>query len=393
MGIVEDELAGPSVFKDRSVLDFDWVPSELPHRQEELRQLTATFKTILDGAGAQNVLVTGSVGTGKTVLSRKFSSEFKEACHKAGKRLAVEYVNCRSNAADALVLTKILTSFDERYPAKGFSTNEMLRDLRNTLTRRQSDLLLILDEADALLAKVGSDLVYQFTRFGQGDPKAPRVHLILISTREDLLLQMDEAARSTFKRSNVLRIEKYDQPQLVDILGHRVRLGFHKGTVDDEVVELIADIASEEGDARYAIEILEHAGRIADGERGQAIEGEHVRAAKANTRSFVTESKLRLLPVHQLYLLVALGRRLKRTRKAFATTGEVEDVYAVVCEEHGETARGHTQFWKYLKELETADWLRLKKSEGGQAGRTQLISLPDVPADVLLKKLDAVLGD
>jgi cell division control protein 6 len=393
MGIVEDELQGQTVFRDRPVLDFDWVPDQLPHRDEQLRMLTGYFRPVLEASAAQNVYVTGRVGTGKTAVSRKFAGELRKAVQDRGGRLDVQYVNCRSNAADALVLTHVLTSLDERYPAKGFSTNEMLRDLRRKLSARQSNLLLILDEADALLQKAGSDLVYQFTRFGQGEAKAPRVNLLLVSMRDDLLMQMDEAARSTFKRSNVLRLEPYTAEQLADILADRVRRGFVAGTVTDDVVELIADIAAEEGDARYAIELLEHAGRLADSEQSEWVQAEHVRAAKANTRSFVTESKLRPLPRHQLFVLVALSRRLRRTGNSYAVTGEVEDVYRIVAEEHAETARGHTQFWKYLKELEGAGWIRIKKSMGGTEGKTQRISLPDVPAKVLLDKLTAVLGE
>ena len=82
------------------------------------------------------------------------------------------------------------------------------------------------------------------------------------SSWERLIELMDEAARSSFKRSNVLRLPPYTAPQLMDILSERVRLGFHKGTVAPDAVELIADIAAEEGDARYAIELLEHAGRL-----------------------------------------------------------------------------------------------------------------------------------
>ena len=69
--VIEDELYSASVMKDLRVLDFDFVPDELPHRNEQLRFLARLFKPLLDQI-AQNVVIKGPVGTGKTVLAKKF---------------------------------------------------------------------------------------------------------------------------------------------------------------------------------------------------------------------------------------------------------------------------------------------------------------------------------
>lgn len=395
MGIVEDELGGTSVFSDRAKLDFNFVPPDLPHRDAELKTLTSLFRPVADQSASQSVLITGSVGTGKTVLSKKFSADFADACRK--RQLSVEpvHVNCRQRASEGLVLHQILRHFDPKYPERGFSTNEMIRDLRKQLERRGCHLLVTLDEADALVAKEGSDLVYAMTRFDdeRAIPKAT-LSLLLISARDDLPLMLDEATRSTLRRSNVIRLERYTAPQLLSILRQRARLSFHKGAVDDEVLEMISEIAADDGDARYAIELLEHAGRLADEDGRPKVEAEYVRAAKAHTRSFVTESKIRLLGPHQTLALKAIARKLARSRaRAYVTTGEAEDAYKLVVEEHGEAPRAHTQFWKYLNELETAGWIRLKGApRAASSGNTQLISLPDIPAKILLEKLDEVLA-
>ena len=57
---------------------------------------------------------------------------------------------------------------------------------------------------------------------------------------------------------------------------------------------------------------------------------------------------------------------------AYATTGSVEQSYKVACEEFGQEPRAHTQFWKYLKQLEGAGFLLSRLSGKGQAGTTQL---------------------
>jgi archaeal cell division control protein 6 len=396
MGIVEDELGATSVFSDRSKLDFSFVPPALPHRDEEMRTLATQFRVVLEQGGSQSVFVTGSVGTGKTVLSRKFCAEFVEAARKKGMRVDTPYVNCRNNASEGLVLHQILKTFDPNYPERGFSTNEMLRDLRKHLDRRQSNCIVILDEADALVAKEGSDIVYAMTRFdGERGASKSTLSLILVSAQGHLPLMLDEAARSTLGRSKFIELKKYNERQLFDIVKQRAELAFRKGTVRSDVMELIAEIAAAEGDARYAIELLDIAGRAADADDSQAVVADYVRAAKAHTHSFVTESKLRLLAQQQLLVLKAIARKLARSKtRTFLTTGEAEEIYQLVAEEHGEKPRGHTQFWKYLNELAVAGWIGLRAAERtAESGNTQNISLPDIPPKELLGKIDEVLGD
>jgi hypothetical protein len=48
-------------------------------------------------------------------------------------------------------------------------------------------------------------------------------------------------------------------------------------------------------------------------------------------------------------------------------------------------------FWNYLKEIENAGFITMKLSGKGQLGTTQLISLPDIPAEVISTKLEELL--
>jgi hypothetical protein len=49
-------------------------------------------------------------------------------------------------------------------------------------------------------------------------------------------------------------------------------------------------------------------------------------------------------------------------------------------------------FWNYLKDIEQAGFIRVKLSGKGQLGTSQLISLPDIPAEVLRGKLEGLLA-
>jgi cell division control protein 6 len=371
-------------------LDFDYVPDELIHRDEQQKMLAQMFKPLLSNV-SQNVIIKGPVGTGKTVIAKKFCSTIVSIARKQGKIIEYVHINCRKRTTDSMALLGVINHFDPRFPDRGFSLQEMLQVLKKQLMKRNSQLLLVLDEADALLKKSGTNLIYDLTRFSdEKDLEKTPVSLILIS-QKDILPFFDVASISTFKRSNIIKMNKYSRDELYDIVLQRVNLGFHNATVDPESIELLADISSEWGDARFAIELLWKAGIAADNQHVQNVKPEHVRAAKAETYSIVTETKLKNLDKHQLLTLYAIAKKLKKDQTAYVNTGDAEKTYMVTCEEYNEKPRTHTMFWSYLKEIESAGFINIKPSGKGQIGTTQLISLPDIPAEIMSDKVKEML--
>jgi cell division control protein 6 len=387
---IEDELLSSSVIKDLKYLDFDYVPDTLVHRDDKLKSLAQMFKPLLSNI-SQNAVIKGPVGTGKTVIAKKFCSSLVNLARKKGKIIEYVHINCRKRSTDAMALLGVLNYFDSRFPDRGFSVQEMLQVLRKQLMKRNAQLLLVLDEADALLKKSGSNLIYSLTRFSDESSmqKIP-ISLILIS-QKDILPMLDSAALSTFKRNNVIALDEYSREELVDIVKQRIDLAFHRATIQDDCVDLIADIASEWGDARFAIELLWKSGVAADSQHVDMVTPEHVRAAKAETYSVVTETKLRNLDRHQLITLYSIAKRLEKDGTAYVNTGDAEKTYALTCEQYNEDPRSHTMFWNYIKQIEGAGFISLKLSGKGQLGTTQLISLPDIPAEVVGNKVKELL--
>jgi cell division control protein 6 len=243
---------------------------------------------------------------------------------------------------------------------------------------------LTLDELDSLLSrKNGPEFLYKLTRITDEHKKSPqRISLIGILRNLELLKELDQSITSTLQH-NVLHFNKYTSNQIFDILKARVKESLYQGVISSDSILLIADIASEWGDARYSIELLWRAGKFADEEGIFKITPEYVRQAKSETHPVVRREVLRDLPKTQKVLLVALARLLKRTGQAYVTTGELEKAFQVSCEEYNIQPRKHTQLWDYMKEIERHDIIETKISSTGQRGKTTLISLPDIKAEVL----------
>lgn len=388
MKYISEELAGPTVFKAVDKLDFDYVPADLPHRDEQLRKLARIFGQIIKSNVSENVFIKGKVGTGKTAISKKFSVDFTKYATGLGKAIENVRVNCRRRNTDSSVLLKIVTHFQPSFPDRGFSVDEMLDSVRKHLTSRGCHLIVVLDEVDVLIKKSGSNLIYLLTRFNEENVTGTNTISLILISQQNVLDMLEPAALSTFKRTNIVECNKYAIKELVDIINQRISLAFKNNVVDTDAVDLIADIASSEGDARLAIELLWKSGLAADDGKDGRLTPEHVRVAKSDITT--VENKLSDLNQHEKLILMMVARSLKKGG-AYTTTGDVEKLYQVVCEEYNEKPRGHTQFWNYIKNLDAYGFITARKSGEGIIGNTTVISLPDIPAkdleELLTKKL------
>ena len=95
--------------------------------------------------------------------------------------------------------------------------------------------------------------------------------------------------------------------------------------------------------------------------------------------------------MHQQLLLLAVARAFKQSLKAYATIGEIEEIYKVICEEYDEKPKSHVQIWKYAKQLSALGIIETKPSSTGQRGKTTLIGLHQIPALELEKEISLLL--
>lgn len=381
---------GKSVFKDQRTLSFDYVPQKLVHREAQMKKLAMLYKPVVESNLSQNAVLTGSVGTGKTATAKRFCMDLKDFAEKQQKAVDWVLVNCRQRNSESSAVLHIVNHFQPNFPDRGFSITEMLRILRKDLEKRKVHLVIVLDEADMLLKKAGSDIIYKLTRFGEEKVEGKELVSLILISQKNVFEMLDASSTSTFKRTNVVEFGKYSLEELRDIVKSRTMLALNDGAIEDDSINLIAEVSSEWGDARFAIEILEKAGMLADEESAGKISVEHVRGAKAEAYSSITESKLAGLDKHQKLALLAIARTSRG--KAYITTGEAESAYKVACEEYGEKARAHTAFWGLMKDLDMLGVVSAKKSGPGISGKTTVITLLDIPAKVLEQRMRQMLN-
>jgi cell division control protein 6 len=384
-----------SVFKDEVKLDINYVPRRLPHREKEHRLLMEFFNFLLrfPERMTQRVIITGDVGTGKTALAQRFGTNITTEANKQGVNFRYVHVNCREYRGRLfLILQHALAIFRPSFPKRGYSAEEGLATLLQILDEENAYIILTLDEFDTLIDREGSETVYKLTRLQEiRSGKPQRISLIFIMRDLKSTEQLDASSRSTLQR-NVISLEKYEKDQLIDILNERVSMAFEPSTVSEDIVSLVAELGfSESGNARFAIELLWRAGKYADTENLDTVAPECVRKAVSSIIPTIRRRELASLGLHEKLFLLGVARFFKESQSAYASLSEVEQAYAVVCEEFGEQPHTHTQLWKYVQFLSALGILKTEVATTGTRGRSSRISLPSIPASELEKELSAAV--
>lgn len=383
-----DRIGAGRVLINAEPLSFDYLPEEMVGRDDQLSALAGIFQQIDDPTVSCRVAITGNVGSGKTVMSHIFSRDLQR--HLAGKReIKAVHVNCRNHPSKSQVLQRIVTSLDDRHPERGFGSGEVLQSIRKQLNNSNQHMLLVLDEVDHLLRADKGDLLYQLLRIDEGRSSKGSISLIIIS-QEQVLDQLEGAVLSRFGKSNHIRLNPYKADELSAIARQRMELSCYEGSVPDGVIKAIGQKAADMGDARLAIELLEHS--VKQAERAGCIEVEvrHVRFQGKDIGRTVEPSVVDDMDKHMQLLLLALCRRLRKEQEI--SSGDAEKLYHVVCEEYDVGPRSHTTLWKHLKRLEALDLIEARTSNRSQGrGRTQYLSMPSALPGTLENRLERLL--
>ena len=378
-----DRIGEGLILVSKEPLSYDWTPPELVGRGGELRKLASMFLGIENHNVSCKAVVTGNVGSGKTVMTRRFCLDISTKLE--GKRkISLAHVNCRNHPSSTQVLQQIALSLDSGHPERGFSSSEVIQNIRRNLRSHGAHLLLILDEVDVLIRRDSSDLIYKLLRIDEGQEGEGSVSLIMVSQDESLFSLFEKAIKSRLGASNSLQLGPYEANDLEGIARQRYDASCRPGSISDEVLSKIGTFAEESGgDARMAIELLDNAIRRAEMDGREKVLEEDVLPSETRSPS-VEPSQIDKLNIHQRMVLLGICRRLRKEEEI--SSGDARKLYELVCEENSEEARGYTTFWKYLKYLESQGLIVSRASSSNKGrGRTQYITMPN--------SVPAVIGD
>jgi Cdc6-like AAA superfamily ATPase len=222
--------------KDITIFDFNYIP-EKPLMREEAKPIIDALLRYQQTGIANNMLILGSRGCGKSVLARYLLKAF------SGMGLiSFSFINCRQTNTSFKIIASLLN-----VRPRGWSLDELWEKFAQTNSGR---MVFILDEVDLLSGKdKQKEILYLISR-------SPNNYMaILLSNNPKFLNCLDESIRSTLQPEIIL-FRSYNACEIEQILSERAKIGLK--FLPQRIISQIAGLTTKNtnSDVRVAIKTL-----------------------------------------------------------------------------------------------------------------------------------------
>jgi len=386
----EKFLKREPLFLNKKVLQSDYTPEEIDHREEQLSQVAEVLAPCLRLEKPSNLFLYGKTGTGKTVTVKFTIDKIKEVAEKQEIPISIVYVNCKmKKIADTeyRVIAELIRKLGGNIPSTGLPTEEVYKTFFNMIDDKKQLLILILDEIDQLVEKAGDEVLYSLTRINS-DLKNAQVSLLGISNNLVFANNLDPRIKSSLSEEELV-FPPYNAMQLKDILTNRSKIAFKEDVVSEGVISKCAAYAAREhGDARRALELLRVSGEIAERKGNQKIEIEHIDDAESKIEKDRVIDSVEYQP-KQFHAVLYSIFSIYNKRKDTIHTGEVYDVYRAVCLQSNLRPLTQRRVSDIISELDMLGIINAKTISKGRYGRTREITV-SIPQNIK-EKIDNIL--
>ncbi len=387
---VEEAMFGKSIFKNESTMYPEFIPPELPTREDEIARLARNYRSLLgaEGSFSVNVAIIGDAGVGKTNLCKYTMNRFEQAANSRNINVKFLYYNCHSFRSKTAILRNILSEHF-RIQSRGFSDEEILDMLVKRLTKEEIRLIIALDEANMLHSEDILSIFHAGEYFGS---EKSMISTIIISRPMEWRSLLNIPLSGHIH--DQMDVSGYNRNELLQILEFRASMALYPTSYNEETLNMIADICASSQNARHGLEILYRSGKLADLKNESFINPEYIRAAKSDVYPELRRDVLEELRTQELLAALGIARKFKSSGSTSTTVDEGYENYVVVCEEYDEESRGKSTFRSAVETLHKVGIIgkTVGPIDEGKRGRRAKITILDIPATVLVERIENILS-
>jgi len=387
-----DSVGSRSLFKNKQVLQSNYLPEAVEHRDKEIKHIASILAPSLLGQKTSNLFIYGKTGSGKTLSMQHVSAELSKRAMES-KILRIEYLNCKlKKVADTeyRILAELIKKLGGSVPATGLPTDQVYLKFLDILENSKEKIfILILDEIDQAVKKISDGFLYNLTRLNS---ELNNVQIVLVGISNDLrfLDMIDQRVRSSLSEEELV-FPPYNAIQLQEILKKRAADSFKEGVVNEGVIAKCAAFAAREhGDARRALDLLRVAGEIAERESSPKICIKHIDLANDKIERDKILDIIETEPKQFQLVLFSIFELMAKTKENIFT-GDIYSYYTGLCKKVNIESLTQRRISDILAEFDMLGLINARVISKGRQGRTREIKLA-IP-ETLLSKAKEILKD
>ena len=372
-----------NLFKNKMVLQSNYNPGIIPHRDEQIELVASILAPALRGERVSNLVVYGKTGTGKTLSVQHVGNKILEKIKELGQdHLQLIYVNCKlKKVADTeyRILAELIHELGGKVPSTGLPTDQVYSKFIEIIDDKKQMILIILDEIDQAVKKISDNFIYNLTRLNSALKNA-QISIIGISNNVAFMDNLDPRGRSSLGEEELV-FPPYNALQLQDILKERADMAFKEGVLEEGVIAKCAAFAAREhGDARRALDLLRVAGEIAERENNKKILIQHIDSANQKIEKDNMLEIIEGVPKqYQLVLKAIMSLEDKKEHKS-VFTGDVYVKYQEICEKTNNEFLTQRRVSDIIAEFDMLGIINAQVISKGRQGRTREIKMMLAPA-------------
>jgi cell division control protein 6 len=327
--------------------------------------------------GNHNFIANGIIShnTGKTLIIQHVGNKMLEKIKELGEdNLKFLYVNCKlRKVADTeyRIVAELISELGGNVPATGLPTDEVYSRFVEIVDKEKQIILIVLDEIDQAVKKIGDSFLYTLTRLNT-ELKNAQIVLIGISNSLTFMDNLDPRVRSSLGEEEIV-FPPYNALQLQDILKERASQAFNEGVLEEGVIAKCAAFAAREhGDARRALDLLRVAGELAERNGDKKIKLKHIDEANEKIER---DKMLDIIASEPKQFQLVLYSIMSLEKEEVISTGDVYNSYHELCGKTKNEVLTQRRVSDILAEFDMLGIINARVISKGRQGRTREIKL------------------